>query len=153
MGEPEYGKVHAPRQRECMMRMWCQVCRCPVQRNELGWLWLLEDQRGEPGWPEREVTTHPPVCPDYQPVAAIQCDPNRGRFVSVRVGRVLADGAYGQMYTRAAHPIPTGKKQVLFAGDARLRWLLAGQLAATLFRVTVVDMHSQTPVFREAVRR
>ncbi|MGW1157761.1 hypothetical protein ACWD48_05945 [Streptomyces sp. NPDC002519] len=157
VGEPEYGVVHGPRQRLAMWRLLCQVCARPVVRdNKLGWPWLLEDHRGEQGWPEREVTTHPPVCPECQPVAAIQCTPNRGNFVAVRVGRVLADGVYGQMYAPARHPTPVGKKTVLFAGDARLRWVLGGQVAATLLDVTIVDMpqlDTHTPALRAEVGR
>ncbi|GAB7109560.1 hypothetical protein JCM4814A_78750 [Streptomyces phaeofaciens JCM 4814] len=156
VGEPDYGAVHLPRQRECMHSLLCQVCRRPVQRDGLGWPWLLEDHRSEPGWPEREVTTHPPVCEACQPVSAIQCDPNRGSFVSVRVGRVLVDGVYGQLYTPAPHPAPAGGETVLFAGDPRLLWMLGGQVAATLLDVTIVDMSqlgTHAPAPREVVRR
>ncbi|MFF8994071.1 hypothetical protein ACF09H_29925 [Streptomyces sp. NPDC014983] len=153
MGEPNFGDVHGPRQRECMLLLRCQLCRRPVARNELGYPWLLEDHRGAPGWPEREVTTHPPACETCQPLAAVQCTPNRGKFVSLRVGRVLTDGVYGQLYVPAARSVPNGKPQTFFHGDARLRWMLGAQTAATLFDVTVVDMHTQTPVPREAVRR
>jgi hypothetical protein len=136
-----------------MQRLLCQVCARPVERDELGYPWLLEDHRGEKGWPEREVTTHPPVCPECQPVSAIQCRHLRGNVVSVRVGRVLTDGVHGQLYAPARHPVAVGKKTVMFAGDARLRWMLGGQAAATLLDVTVVDMHTQTPAPRQAVRR
>lgn len=148
-GEPYFDKVHVSRQRYVMQRMMCQVCARPVERNEHGWPWLLEDHRGEPGWPEREVTTHPPVCPECQPVSNVQCTPNRGNFVSVRARRILIDGVYGELYEPGRRPLKT----VLFAGDGRLRWMIGGQMAATLADVTVVDTHTQTPVSREAVRR
>ncbi|MEU6557838.1 hypothetical protein ABZ915_47735 [Streptomyces sp. NPDC046915] len=155
VGKPAFAKVHGPRQRECMLRKLCQVCRCRVAPNEFGWPWLL-DHRGEGAWPEAEVTTHPPTCEECQPVAQLQCTPNRGNFVSVRVGRLVTDGVHGQMYQRAAHPIPVGKERVLYAGDARLRWMLGAQIAATLLDVTVVGVPSlgtQAPALREAVRR
>lgn len=61
---------------------------------------------------------------------------------------------YGQLYTPVAgRPFAVGEETVLFAGDGRLRWMLGGQIAATLTEVTVVDMHTQAPVSREAVRR
>jgi hypothetical protein len=148
-GEPYFDKVHVSRQRYVMQRMLCQVCARPVERNEHGWPWLLEDHRGEPGWPEREVTTHPPVCPECQPVSNVQCTPNRGNFVSVRARRILIDGVYGELYESGRQPLKT----VLFAGDGRLRWMLGGQVAATLTGVTVVDMDTQTPAPRQAVRR
>ncbi|MDO0927290.1 hypothetical protein QQY24_18410 [Streptomyces sp. TG1A-8] len=152
VGEPALGDVHGPRQRECMLRKLCQVCGCQVVRDELGWPWLLEDDRGQDGWPEREVTTHPPTCETCQPVAQVQCDPNRGRFASVRVGRVVTDGVYGQMYRPGARPMPVGRERVVFAGDPGLRWMLGGQIAATLLDVTVVDMRTQAPVSQETVR-
>jgi hypothetical protein len=153
VGEPLFGDVHGPRQRECMLHKRCQVCRRKVVRNELGWPWLLEDHTGVPGWPEREVTAHPPTCEACQVVSAVQCTPNRGLFASVRVREVLTDGVYGQLYTATGRPMPLGKKVVVFAGDAKLRWMLGGQIAATLVGVTVVDMHTQAPVSREAVGR
>ncbi len=152
-GGPRLGVVHGPRQRECMLLMRCQVCWSPVTRNVLGWPWLVEEHRGDPGWPEREVTTHPPTCETCQPVAMIQCTPNRGKFVSLRVGQVLTDGVYGQLYEPGPRPVPAGKPQTLFNGDARLRWMLGAQTAATLLDVAVVDTHTQTRVPREAVRR
>ncbi|MFD8263114.1 hypothetical protein ACFV19_30340 [Streptomyces griseoluteus] len=154
VSEPEFGAVHGPRQRECMLRMLCQVCGGPVTRNDLGWPWLIEADPGTtPRWPEGEVTTHPPTCEACQPVAAVQCTPNRGLFASVRVGRVLTDGVYGRLYRPTARPVPVGSRTVLFAGDGRLRWMLGGQIAATLRKTTVVDMHTQAPVSRVAVRR
>ncbi|MEU9925131.1 hypothetical protein AB0H51_28250 [Streptomyces griseoluteus] len=155
VGEPVFADVHGPRQRECMLRMWCQVCRRPVVRNELGWPWLIEADWDKLGWPEGAVTAHPPTCEDCQPVAAIQCTPNRGLFVSLRVGQVLADGVYGQLYRPAATgaPVKTGKNTVVFPGNRQLRWMLGGQAAATLVDVTVVDMRTQAPVSRQAVSR
>ncbi|MEU2877146.1 hypothetical protein [Streptomyces sp. NPDC007070] len=145
-GEPDYGDVHGPRQRECMLRMLCQVCGVPVARDQLGWPWLLEAHHGDGVWPEREVTTHPPTCEQCQPVAQVQCRPNRSRFASLRVGRVLADGVYGQLFRPSLpRPVPIGRKQTVYAGDPQLRWMLAGQMAATLLDVTVVDMHTQKP--------
>ncbi|MER5549424.1 hypothetical protein ABT072_45270 [Streptomyces sp. NPDC002589] len=149
MGEPIYDRVHPLRQRHVMQNMLCQVCAQPVERDEHGWPWLLEDHRGERGWPEDEVTTHPPVCPACQPVSALQCRHLRGDVVSVRVGRVLTDGVYGKLHLPGRPP----KMTILFAGDAQLPWILGGQAAATLADVTLVDMRTQAPVSREAVRR
>ncbi|MFE5037131.1 hypothetical protein [Streptomyces sp. NPDC056683] len=148
-GEAKFDVVHVPRQRYAMGSMLCQVCAHPVERNEYGWPWLLEDHRGESGWPQEEVTTHPPVCPKCQPVSALQCRHLRGNVVSVRAGRFVTDGVYGQLF----QPGRPARKTVLFAGDARLRWMLGGQAAATLYDVTIVDMTTQAPVPREAVRR
>ncbi|CAK7282804.1 hypothetical protein [Streptomyces misionensis] len=136
-----------------MLLMRCQVCRSLVTRNALDWPWLIEEHRDDPRRPEREVTTHPPTCETCRPVALIQCKPNRGKVVSLRVVQALTDGVYGQLYAPGPRPVPVGKPQTLFNGDARLRWMLGAQTTATLLDVAVVDTHTQTRAPREAVRR
>jgi hypothetical protein len=124
-----------------MRRLLCQVCGGPADRNELGWLWLLEDHRadGERGWPEDEVTTHPPVCAPCAAVAARLCPHLRDNVVAVRAGRVILDGVYGQMYLPGPPPIPGARDVALFS-SARARWMVGSQLAASLVDVTLVDM-------------
>lgn len=144
-GEP-LEAVHGPRQRRAMRQLLCHACGRPVVRNAIGYPWLVESAVNEPGWPEREVTTRPPTCPSCQPGAL---SPTR-RMVSVRVGRLLTDGVYGQPYTLSLKP--AAKKSALFAGDRRLRWMVGERIAATLLDVTLVDMRTQAPL-RAGVRR
>lgn len=157
-GRPEYGTVHGPRQRRALRKRLCQVCGGPADQNEQGWLWLLEDHRaeGERGWPEGEVTTHPPVCLACAPVAARLCPHLRDNVVAVRVGRVTLDGVYGQLYVPGVpSPVPARNEVALFT-DRRARWMVGGQLAASLLDVTVVDLpelHAEIPAARAAVRR
>ncbi|MBC2869792.1 hypothetical protein [Streptomyces mexicanus] len=141
MGRPEYGTVHGPRQRRCMRRLLCQVCGCPADRDERGWLWLLEDHRGERGWPEGEVTTHPPVCRPCAGVAARLCPHLRDNVVAVRVARPVVDAVYGQFYKlgRPFSPV-AGERGVALISDPAVQWMLGGQLAASLMDVTIVDL-------------
>ena len=155
-GKPEYGTVHGPRQRRAMRRHLCQVCGGPADKNEQGVLWLLENHPTVPGWPEREVTTHPPVCLPCAQLAARLCPHLRDSCVAVRVGRVVTDGIYGQLYTPGLAGPVRGGKQVVFADDPRVRWMVGAQLAATLQNVTIVDLaelDAETPAAGAAVRR
>ncbi|WP_416985466.1 hypothetical protein [Streptomyces sp. T028] len=140
-GMPEYSVVHGPRQRRAMRKLLCQVCGGPSDKNEQGYLWLLEDYRGVAGWPEKEVTTHPPVCRACAPVAARLCPHLENKVVAIRAGGVLVDGVHGNLYERGGGLLPVVKeKKVVFSGDWRVRWMFANQLAATLTNVTIVDL-------------
>ncbi|GHE80241.1 hypothetical protein GCM10014715_39540 [Streptomyces spiralis] len=140
MGRPEYGTVHGPRQRRCMRRLLCQVCGQPADRDEQGVLWLLEDDRDEDWWPEDQVTTHPPVCRPCAGLAARMCPHLQGKVVAVRVGRPIVDAVWGQLYfPERSMPIP-GKRDVVRMSDPAVRWMLGGQLAASLLDARVVDL-------------
>ncbi|MFJ3339378.1 hypothetical protein [Streptomyces sp. NPDC086766] len=140
VGRPEYGTVHGPRQRRCMRRLLCQVCGGPADRDEQGVLWLLEDNRGEPGWPEQEMTTHPPVCSPCVALAADVCPHLRSKVVAVRVRRPVVDAVYGQRYfSERDAPIP-GRRDVVLLGDPAARWVIGGRLAASLMDATVVGL-------------
>ncbi|MER5601669.1 hypothetical protein [Streptomyces sp. NPDC002265] len=99
-GEPLWSTVHGPRQRRAMRKLLRQVCGEPADRDERGWLWLLEDERNSgPSWPEGEMTTHPPVCVPCAPIAARLCPHLRRRgAVAVRVAEVIVDAVYGHRY-------------------------------------------------------
>ncbi|WP_052845114.1 hypothetical protein [Streptomyces sp. NRRL S-31] len=156
VGEPRPGEVHGPRQRYAMRHLLCRVCARPVVRDRHGWPWLLEDHRGGQGRPEREVTTHPPVCPDCRPVAA-EYTHLRAGAVAVRVGRVLTDGVHGTLYGPAGgQTVAPRRETTVFRGDTRLRWVLGSRTAATLLDVTVVAvLHARhrTPDRAPVVRR
>ncbi|MEE1838106.1 hypothetical protein [Streptomyces sp. SP17KL33] len=140
-GRPDLGKVHGPRQRRAMRKFLCQVCGGPSDENEQGRLYLLEDYQGTEGWPEGEVTTHPPLCRAHAPLAARLCPHLRGRVVAVRARDVSVDGVHGMVYKRGNGLVPIAtKKQVVFHGDWRIRWTLANQLAVTLRDCTLVDL-------------
>ncbi|ULR48398.1 hypothetical protein [Streptomyces deccanensis] len=142
VGEALFDVVHAPRQKRAMRLFLCQVCNRPSDVNAQGRLWLLEDYRGVEGWPEREVTTHPPLCRAHASVAARLCPHLRDNVVAVRARTAVVDGVYGSLYRRGPGPLPVlaAKKTVVFKGDWRMRWMVGTQLAATLTDVTVVDL-------------
>jgi hypothetical protein len=141
-GEPSWRKVHGARQRRAMRKCLCQVCGGPADRDERGWLWLLEGPREDtPNWPNGEMTVHPPVCVPCAPVAAIQCPHlRRTGVVPVRVGDVVLDAVYGLRYI----PGPLGlvaeeDNDVFLMSNWRTRWVVGAQLAASLSRCTVMD--------------
>jgi hypothetical protein len=141
-GEPEFNVPHVPRAKLAMRKLLCQVCGGPSDVNALGRLFLLEDNRHVQGWPEREITTHPPLCREHAHVAAQQCPHLHKGVVAVRAGRVKVDCVYGNVYADSGGPFPTlvEKKAIVPFDDPRLRWTLATQLAATLYDVTVGDL-------------
>ncbi|MEU2426870.1 hypothetical protein ABZ619_38660 [Streptomyces sp. NPDC007851] len=157
-GEPLWKDVHAPRQRKAMAEGLCQVCGGPANTNEQGMLWLLEDQRDEgPTWPNGYMTVHPPVCRPHAPVAAAQCPHlQRTGVVPVRVGNFITDAVYGQRYYRSRLGLVGGEKSVFLTRTWQAKWVVAGQLAATLDDCTILDpaeVGIQTPAPRGGFRR
>ncbi|REE61432.1 hypothetical protein BX257_4010 [Streptomyces sp. 3212.3] len=140
-GEPVWNRVHGLRQRQAMRKFLCQVCGGPADRNEQGWLWLLEDQRDEERreWPDGWMTVHPPVCRSCLVVATRLCPHLRRGVVPVRVGEVILDGVYGQRYRVGPLGLLGGERDTLLMGDWQSRWMVGGQLAASLDRCTVLD--------------
>jgi hypothetical protein len=121
-----------------MRKFLCQVCGGASDENEQGRLWLLRDYRGVDGWPEREVTTHPPVCLPCAPLAARLCPHLRDKVVAVRAG---LDGADGKVYERGRRPLPVlAEEQTVFTIDWRVRWTVGAHLAAALMDITVVNV-------------
>jgi hypothetical protein len=152
-GRPEFDVVHVHRGKRVMSNLLCQVCGGPSDVNHLGRLFLLEDERGVEGWPEREVTTHPPLCLEHAPLAARLCPHLEGNVVAVRARRVEVDCVYGNVYAHSGGPLPVlvARKQIVPFDDARLRWTLATQLAATLYDVTIDPVALEAdPAAREA---
>lgn len=157
-GEPDWKDVHGPRQRRAMRKFLCQVCGGPADRDERGWLWLLEDQRDRgPQWPNGQMTVHPPVCRPCAPVAAVQCGHlRREGVVAVRVGDVILDAVYGQHYFASFAGLVAGERDVFLVSDWQAKWVVAGQMAASLSRCTVLDpaeVGIETSTARPAVRR
>jgi hypothetical protein len=140
-GVPAWGDVHGPRQRRAMRKFLCQVCGGLADRDERGWLWLLEDEQdGSPTWPNGEMTTHPPVCRQCAPLAARMCPHLRRKgVVPVRVGKVILDAVYGQRHYSSPLGLVGGERDVFLIGSWRTKWIVGGQLAASLLECTVLD--------------
>ena len=145
-GRPDYSRVHGPRQRRAMRMQLCQVCSGPADLNEQGRLFLLEDNRHIDGWPEREVTVHPPVCLRCAPIALRLCPHLRDRAVAVRARQVVADGVYGTLYTAGVPlPVPVEKGAIRLVSEPDVRWMVGSQTAATLMDCTIVDLPGDGP--------
>ncbi|MEW2301945.1 hypothetical protein AB0958_18560 [Streptomyces sp. NPDC006655] len=141
-GEPLWSDVHAGRQQQAMRQSLCQVCGGPADRSEQGVLWLLEDGRAEgPQWPNGFMTTHPPICVPCAPVAARLCPHlQREGAVPVRVRTAVYDAVIGLRYFRSRFGLVAAqKKEVVLMNAWTAKWVVAGQLVASLDDCTVLD--------------
>ncbi|AXG78268.1 hypothetical protein [Streptomyces paludis] len=138
-----YHSMHPRRQRECMEHMLCQVCREPADRNRQGWL-FIDWQRVEspPTWPERSLTSMPPVCAEHARVSARQCPHLRhGPYVVLRARKAPLYGVAGIVYRLTLNGWVTTEDDVLSAySKKRLPGMLASRLFRELRGVTVVDL-------------
>ncbi|WP_320780221.1 hypothetical protein [Streptomyces sp. CRN 30] len=142
-GHPRYGEVHPERQRLAMQYLRCQVCGGAPARDSRGMLWLIEDDRGRwAGWPERLLTTHPPICIPCANAAAVMCPHLAGHYVAVRVQDSEVCGVHGRIWAPSAfgYPVRTEMKDVVAYGTTDARWVLAGQLVRSLHGCTIVDL-------------
>ncbi|MFB7594273.1 hypothetical protein [Streptomyces sp. NPDC056160] len=145
-GRPQYGNVHPTRQRVAMQYLLCQVCGKPADRDDRGVLWLIENNRGDwKGWPEGQMTTHPPVCLPCAGQAVEMCPHLIDSSVAVRVRDSEACAVYGRMWSSSAFgaPVRTANAEVVSYGTTAARWVLAGQLVRSLHRCTLVDLQHE----------
>jgi hypothetical protein len=145
-GRPRYGDVHPGRQRVAMEHLLCQVCGRAADRDDRGVLWLLEDNRRDwQGWPERLMTTHPPVCLPCADTAVRQCPHLTGKSVAVRVRDSVMCGVYGRIWSPSAfgHPVRTANREVVEYGTPSARWVIAGQAVRALYGCTLVDLERE----------
>lgn len=145
-GRPMFGEVHPARQRVVMQHLLCQVCGRAADWDDRGTLWLLEDNRGDwQGWPERLMTTHPPVCRPCAAKAVRECPHLIGKSVAVRVRASEPCGVHGRVWSSSAfgHPVRTAVTDVVSFGTPAARWVLAGQLVRSLHGCTVVDLERE----------
>jgi hypothetical protein len=137
-GKAEYGAVHPQRQRRCLGSMLCQVCAGPADENEKGWLWLLDAGDGT-RVTDGEITTHPPVCLPCAVKAVRECPVLRQGHLFVRVKAPTLDGVHGILYRPGIQFPVEGDKAFVHYTDPKIRWVLAGQLVATLHGCTPVE--------------
>jgi hypothetical protein len=145
LGQPQYNRVHARRQRQVMGGLLCQVCARPASRTEEGWLWLLHDDRaGEPGgWPEQVGATHPPLCLPCARLSVRLCPHLREGAVAVRVAEPRPWGVYGALYepARGGGGRATARVRAMVGyHDPLVAWVLAAQMVRLLRGCTVVDL-------------
>ncbi|MCP3822174.1 hypothetical protein NLX86_30010 [Streptomyces sp. A3M-1-3] len=147
-GRPLFAVVHPNRQRRAMRKLLCHVCGESADRNELGVLWLLDNVPANcpQGWPQEEITAHPPLCLGCAAKAVEQCPELEKGFTAVRVRDPQPYGYRGQLYTRdlsrLRSPIPVVAKETenLAFDDPLLPWLLATQSTVCLVGCTTVDL-------------
>ncbi|MFF9351311.1 hypothetical protein [Streptomyces sp. NPDC014734] len=141
-GRVLYDCMNPQRQRVCMERMLCQVCGGPADRNEQGWL-FLDWRRADspPTWPERSITSMPPLCAEHARVSVRQCPfLRRNEHAVLRVRKPRLHGVSGTVYTLTARGWHASENDCLSAYDEpRIPGLLASRLHRELRRVTVVD--------------
>lgn len=153
-GEPRFGDVLLNRQRRAMRvgRLLCQVLGGPAAHDERGWLWLLPESGDEhqEGWPERNVTAHPPVSLRGAAKAVERCPELAAHCTALRVRDPRPYGVVGDLCGRdlawPAAPFPAVvEKEALVAYEdrARLPWILASQTVLRLVDCTVVDIHAE----------
>lgn len=141
VGDPEYGGVHARRQYLTMRDLLCQGCGGPADRDDQGVLWLHEDDRGKwRDWPERLITTHPPVCLPCARTAIEQCHHLlTNPWVVLRVRDSVLDGVYGQRYIPLGRQVIPADSTVVYYEDPQRAWFLAAQAVRTLRGCTILD--------------
>jgi hypothetical protein len=143
-GRPEFGKVHALRQRLAMGGLRCQICRMPADRSADGVLWLLDADPDDPGlWSGDERTAHPPVCMPCAVRSTSACPHLRRACTVVRVSAFALSGVRGALYRpgrRAPEPVDVA---FLRFGDPLMSWMRAGQLVMHLREFTVIDLPAE----------
>jgi len=147
-GRPEFEKVHTVRQRRAMVRLLCQVCGEPADRDaEGGVLWLWKDHRGDwRDWPEGMWTTEPPVCVPCVGKAVQLCPALRHGAVAMRVRECPIIGVNGTHY-RAG---PRGPEPVKVANidytSSLVGWVQADRLVRHLWDCTLVELDALVAV-------
>lgn len=142
-GRVLYDSMHPNRQRVCMERLLCQICAEPADRDKRGWLfidWRREDS--PPTWPERSITSMPPLCAAHVHVSLIQCPfLRRTEHAVLRVRKPHLYGVSGTLYRLTDAGWHASDNDALFPyNKPRHPGLLASRLHRELRHVTVVDL-------------
>lgn len=142
-GRVRYDSMHPARQRDCMQRMLCQICAEPADRTRDGWLfidWRREDS--PPTWPERSITSMPPLCSAHVGESLRQCPfLRRTEHAVLRVRKPHLYGVSGTLYRLTDHGWLASDHDTLCPYDKpRHPGLLASRLHRELRQVTVVDL-------------
>lgn len=142
-GRPLLTTLHSLRQRRAMLRLWCQVCANPADRNDDNKaLWLLPHTLIPEDGPEGMATTQPPVCADCARLSVRMCPALRTGHVALWAStRVL--GVTGVVF-QPAGPYPrlaaTDYADVVRFTDPAIRWTLAAQQVRELIDITDIDL-------------
>lgn len=145
-GKPQFGNVHALRQRNAMERLLCQVCGGPADRTPEGVLWLLTDEIHDPPKPASwdVVTSHPPLCEPCAHTSIRACPHLRNDFTAVRVRSFERAGVHGALYQpHGPNPVAIDAAGVAF-DDPRINWVCAGQLLLRLTDFQPIKLDTPT---------
>lgn len=143
-GRPEFGKVHALRQRRAMEALLCQVCARPADRTGGGVLWMLGESPVGPDGSGAEfdelITAQPPLCPPCAVRSSHACPHLRRRCTILRARSFDLVGVRGVLYRPGQPaPVPRDAAGVGF-DDPRIRWIRAGQCLMRLRGTSVVGL-------------
>jgi hypothetical protein len=141
-GQPQFGKIHTPRQRHAMRKLLCQVCAGPSDVSDLGTLWLVTDYRNDwPDWPERMACSEPPICLPCAQLSIKICPGLRHHgHVALRVRHSEIAGVYGMLYRPGPFvPIPIADQRIPL-DDPDIRWTRATQLLRELHDCTIINL-------------
>ncbi|WP_320777704.1 hypothetical protein [Streptomyces sp. CRN 30] len=140
-GEPRWLEMHPLRQRECMLRLRCQVCVRPA-KTPLGWVFLAP-----PDWtsPHRtlEITHQPPVCARHIRPSVTFCPALDGHPRVYLVQRAPLYGVEGYLYGYGADGIDVVADTPDFAlpyGHTNLTTFLASKLIRRFTDFRLVDL-------------
>ena len=138
-GRPQFGKIHARRQRRAMTKLLCSVCGQRANRNRDGLLWLIaEDPQRPDTWPDPLYTAEPPVCAGCAAKAVRFCPRLRREYTALRVSAFDLFGVRGSLYQRdIPRPVTVGG---IGFDDPRIRWVQAGQLLVRLRDYTITGL-------------
>lgn len=140
-GRPEFGQVHARRQRRAMARRLCQVCGEPADRDADGVLWLVgEDPADRASWPDPLLTAHPPVCAGCAVRSVRACPHLRVGYAVLRVRAFEPIGVRGALY-QPGYPGAVAVAGVTF-DNPLISWVRAGQLIMRLRDFTVTELNA-----------
>ncbi|WP_405676087.1 hypothetical protein OG292_14270 [Streptomyces sp. NBC_01511] len=142
-GRVLYDSMHPARQRACMERMLCQICAQPAQRDRDGWLfidWRREDS--PPTWPEKSITSMPPLCAAHVQLSLRQCPfLRRTEHAVLRVRKPHLHGVSGTLYRLTDHGWQASDNDTLHPySQPQHPNLLATRLHRELRHVTVANL-------------
>ena len=128
-----------------MLRLLCQVCGGPADRNADGVLWLIGEHQSESAsWPVPLLTTHPPVCAACAVRSVGVCPHLRRQYGALRVRDFEVVGVRGALYRPARpHPVKVAAMGVAL-DDPRIRWIRAGQLIVGLRDFSLISLDAVT---------
>jgi hypothetical protein len=153
-GRPQFGRVHATRQRRAMTRLLCQVCGGPAGRDARGLLWLTgEDPADRGSWPDPLLTAHPPVCAPCAALSVRACPHLRRQHAVLRVRAFDLAAVRGLLYRPGRPgPVPVDAAGVAL-DDPLISWVKAGQLIVRLREYSITELNAAETLSRRSQRR